>query len=125
MPTYEYQCRACGQRLEVVQSFTDDALSTCDECGGVLRKVFGSVGIAFKGSGFYKNDSRGKSTATASSADKGSDSGSSTGDKAGDAGTTAAKDTGSDTKKNGTAPAGASPAPKADKPAKATTSSSG
>ena len=63
MPTYEYRCKACGQELEVVQSFTDDALTTCEACGGPLRKVFGNVGIAFKGSGFYKNDSRGKSTA--------------------------------------------------------------
>ncbi len=63
MPTYEYRCKACGQELEVVQSFTDDALTTCEACGGQLRKVFGNVGIAFKGSGFYKNDSRGKSTA--------------------------------------------------------------
>ena len=64
MPTYEYRCKACGQELEVVQSFTDDALTTCEACGGQLRKVFGNVGIAFKGSGFYKNDSRGKSTAS-------------------------------------------------------------
>ena len=65
MPTYEYRCKACGQELEVVQSFTDDALTTCEACGGQLRKVFGNVGIAFKGSGFYKNDSRGKSTTAA------------------------------------------------------------
>ena len=65
MPTYEYRCKDCGQELEVVQSFTDDALTTCEACGGNLRKVFGSVGIAFKGSGFYKNDSRGKVTAGA------------------------------------------------------------
>lgn len=62
MPTYEYRCKACGEQLEVVQSFTDDPLTTHDACGGELRKVFGSVGIAFKGSGFYKNDSRGKSS---------------------------------------------------------------
>ena len=58
MPTYEYRCKGCGNELEVVQSFTDDALTTCEACGGDLRKVFGSVGISFKGSGFYKNDSR-------------------------------------------------------------------
>ncbi|MCL5047678.1 MAG: FmdB family transcriptional regulator [Firmicutes bacterium] len=61
MPTYEYVCRDCGQHLEVVQSFTDPALSTCELCGGTLRKVFGSVGIVFKGSGFYKTDSRSSS----------------------------------------------------------------
>lgn len=76
MPTYEYRCKACGADLEVVQSFTDDPLTTCEACGGPLRKVFGSVGISFKGSGFYKNDSRGKSTSTAasSSSSSGSDS---------------------------------------------------
>ncbi|MHB8245126.1 MAG: FmdB family zinc ribbon protein [Acidimicrobiales bacterium] len=58
MPTYEYACKQCGEHLEVVQSFTDDPLSVCPRCSGELRKVFGSVGIVFKGSGFYKNDSR-------------------------------------------------------------------
>ncbi len=58
MPTYEYACKACGEHLEVVQSFKDDPLTTCPACGGALRKVFGSIGIAFKGSGFYKTDSR-------------------------------------------------------------------
>jgi len=58
MPTYEYVCRNCGERLEAVQSFYDDALTTCPRCDGELKKVFGSVGIVFKGSGFYKNDSR-------------------------------------------------------------------
>jgi putative FmdB family regulatory protein len=58
MPTYEYACKSCGEHLEVVQSFKDEALSTCPNCGGDLRKVFGSIGIAFKGSGFYKTDSR-------------------------------------------------------------------
>ena len=71
MPTYEYRCKDCGRDLEVVQSFTDDALTTCEACGGRLRKVFGNVGIAFKGSGFYKNDSRGKSTSSSSAGDKG------------------------------------------------------
>jgi putative FmdB family regulatory protein len=70
LPTYEYRCKECGNELEVVQSFTDDALTTCEACGGPLRKVFGNVGIAFKGSGFYKNDSRGKSsTSTNGSSD--------------------------------------------------------
>jgi putative FmdB family regulatory protein len=58
MPTYEYQCQSCGLRIEVVQSFHDAALTTCEACGGDLRKVFSAVGIVFKGSGFYKNDSR-------------------------------------------------------------------
>jgi len=58
LPTYEYACKQCGEHLDVVQRFTDDALTTCLSCGGSLRKVFGSIGISFKGSGFYKNDSR-------------------------------------------------------------------
>jgi len=58
MPTYEYTCRSCGQHLEVVQTFTDPPLTACPHCDGELRKVFGSVGIVLKGSGFYKNDSR-------------------------------------------------------------------
>ena len=58
MPTYEYACRSCGEHQEVVQSFRDDPLTTCPACGGPLRKVFGSIGVVFKGSGFYKNDSR-------------------------------------------------------------------
>ena len=89
MPTYEYRCKDCGQELEVVQSFTDDALTTCEACGGALRKVFGNVGIAFKGSGFYKNDSRGKSSTTATKTDK-ADAGTGNG-SSGDAGS-ASKD---------------------------------
>ncbi len=58
MPTYEYVCKSCGEHLEVVQSFADDALTVCPTCGGALRKVFGSIGISFKGSGFYRTDSR-------------------------------------------------------------------
>src|ERR1700678_1247461 len=61
MPTYEYACKSCGEHLEVVQSFKDDALTECPACGGPLRKVFGNIGIAFKGSGFYKTDSRSSS----------------------------------------------------------------
>ena len=58
MPTYEYQCQSCHRRVEAVQKFSDPSLTTCSHCGGDLRKVFSAVGIVFKGSGFYKNDSR-------------------------------------------------------------------
>jgi putative FmdB family regulatory protein len=58
MPTYEYRCKACGHQFEVVQSFSDDSLTECDVCGAELRKVFSPVGISFKGSGFYRTDSR-------------------------------------------------------------------
>jgi putative FmdB family regulatory protein len=59
MPTYEYECQQCHERVEAVQKFTDPPLTVCPHCGGELRKVFSAVGIVFKGSGFYKNDSRG------------------------------------------------------------------
>jgi putative FmdB family regulatory protein len=72
MPTYEYACKSCGEHLEVVQSFKDNALTTCPACGGPLRKVFGSIGISFKGSGFYKTDSR-PAAKSESSSDKSSD----------------------------------------------------
>ncbi|MCX4881374.1 FmdB family zinc ribbon protein [Streptomyces sp. NBC_00847] len=64
MPTYQYQCTACGEGLEAVQKFTDDALTECPECSGRLKKVFSAVGIVFKGSGFYRNDSRGSSSSS-------------------------------------------------------------
>jgi putative FmdB family regulatory protein len=60
MPTYEYACTECGNRIEVVQSISEAPLTTCTVCGGALRKVFSPVGIVFKGSGFYRTDSRGK-----------------------------------------------------------------
>ena len=64
MPTYEYACTECGDRTEVVQSISDAPLTTCTVCGGRLRKVFSPVGIVFKGSGFYRTDSRGKPAKT-------------------------------------------------------------
>ena len=58
MPTYAYACTACGHAFDAVQKFTDAALTECPECGGRLRKVYTSIGVTFKGSGFYRNDSR-------------------------------------------------------------------
>ncbi len=58
MPTYEYRCTECGRETEAVQTFTDAPLTECPHCGGLLRKVYGAVGVVFKGSGFYRNDSR-------------------------------------------------------------------
>lgn len=66
MPTYQYQCADCGEALEIHQSFTDDALTECPACQGNLRKVFNAVGVVFKGSGFYRTDSRPKDTSTGS-----------------------------------------------------------
>jgi len=68
MPLYDYRCKDCGHEFEAQQAFTDDALTECPSCGGALKKKFGSVGIAFKGSGFYKNDARGSSSTSGSSA---------------------------------------------------------
>jgi putative FmdB family regulatory protein len=83
VPTYSYQCTACADRFDVVQAFTDDALTTCEKCSGRLRKLFNSVGVVFKGSGFYRTDSRESvkksngSSNGSSSAESGSGSGSS------------------------------------------------
>jgi putative FmdB family regulatory protein len=68
MPTYEYACTSCGEQLEVVQKFSDDPLTVCPACNGSLRKVFSAVGVVFKGSGFYKTDSR--STSKSKAGDK-------------------------------------------------------
>jgi putative FmdB family regulatory protein len=87
MPTYEYACRTCGEHLEVVQSFTDDPLTECPSCKGELRKVFSPVGIAFKGSGFYKNDSRGGGSGGGKKGDAKPDTAGGTGDKGDKGGT--------------------------------------
>ena len=73
MPTYQYACTACAERLEAVQSFTDAPLTQCPACGGTLRKVFSAVGVGFKGSGFYKTDSRSRSSSSAPAAATSSD----------------------------------------------------
>ncbi|MCB0977937.1 MAG: FmdB family transcriptional regulator [Acidimicrobiales bacterium] len=78
MPTYEYRCKDCDHQFEIVQSFSDESLRECPECGGTLKKVFGNVGIAFKGGGFYKTDSR---TGSSSGGAKASDSSSSSSSK--------------------------------------------
>ena len=58
MPTYSYRCTECETAFDIQQAFTDDSLTVCPTCGGVLRKVFSAVGVSFSGSGFYRNDSR-------------------------------------------------------------------
>ena len=70
MPTYQYACTECGHAFEQFQSFSDDALTECPECQGRLRKVFNAVGVVFKGSGFYRNDSRDKKSSALSSESK-------------------------------------------------------
>jgi len=80
VPTYQYACTECGHAFEQVQSFTDDSLTVCPECEGRLRKVYNAVGVVFKGSGFYRTDSRGKDTASTPAATTSGDSSSTSSD---------------------------------------------
>ncbi len=98
MPTYQYQCTECGSGLEAVQKFTDEPLTTCPDCQGRLRKVFSAVGVVFKGSGFYRTDSRssssssvgsGSSSSSSSTSSSGSSSGSSSSGSSGSSGSSA------------------------------------
>jgi putative FmdB family regulatory protein len=104
VPTYAYACTECGHRFEEVQSFTDDALTECPECEGRLRKVFSNVGIVFKGSGFYRNDSRSDAKSNgAKGSDKGADkSAAKSTDKTG-------ASSSSDSKSSGSGSSGSSP----------------
>ena len=100
MPTYEYRCKSCNHQFDIVQAFTDDALTECPECGGALKKVFGNVGITFKGSGFYKTDNRsssGSSGGGSSSGSSSTDTGSSSSTSSSDSGSSSSssKDSGS------------------------------
>ena len=105
MPTYQYACTECGHAFEQFQSFTDDALTVCPACEGRLRKVFNAVGVVFKGSGFYRTDSRSASSTGSSSSSSipasggsdsgGSDSGSSASSSSGSASTSGASTSGS------------------------------
>ena len=72
MPTYSYACTECGDRFDAVQAFSDSALTTCSKCNGRLRKLFGNVGVVFKGSGFYRTDSRESSKSSTKSSSNGS-----------------------------------------------------
>src|SRR4051812_33434198 len=81
MPTYQYACTQCGEQLEVVQKFSDDPLTACPSCEGALRKVFSAVGVVFKGSGFYKTDSRSSAKTSSSTTPSSSDSGGGSGTK--------------------------------------------
>lgn len=115
MPTYTYACTACDHRFDVHQSFTDDALTICPECEGKLRKVFNSVGVVFKGSGFYRTDNApkaptsGKSASSSTSSSK-SDSGSSSGDKAASSSPSTSGSNGSGSNSGSKAPASAAKA---------------
>ncbi len=129
MPTYEYRCTECGKTFETVQKFTDDPIETCPSCGGRVKKLFGNVGIVFKGNGFYKTDSRASTSAVSPGSDRSDKSGGSSND--GDSSGSGSGN--SDTPSKGTPDSGGSstadskPAAPADKPAAAaaTSSSSG
>jgi putative FmdB family regulatory protein len=100
VPTYQYQCTECGEGLEAVQKFTDDALTECPSCQGRLKKVFSAVGIVFKGSGFYRNDSRGSSSSSSPASSKSSTSTSS--DSTSSATTSSSTSSSSDSKSSST-----------------------
>src|SRR5450755_4594513 len=117
MPTYEYACTSCGEHLEVVQSFRDDALTTCPACSGPLRKVFGSIGVVFKGSGFYKNDSRPAAKESSSKDSKPSTSSESTGTSTESTGTS--KEAAGSSKEKASSSDGSSGSPSGDKGAPA------
>ncbi|WP_149548771.1 FmdB family zinc ribbon protein [Streptomyces marokkonensis] len=95
MPTYQYQCTECGEGLEAVQKFTDDALTECPDCQGRLKKVFSAVGIVFKGSGFYRNDSRGSSSSSSPASSKASGTASASSSSSSDSGSGSSSSSGS------------------------------
>ena len=98
MPTYVYKCQDCGHRFEEVQGFHDDPLQVCPDCGGNVRRVIGNVGVTFKGSGFYRTDSRagsGKKTASDPAKPAAKDSGASGKSESGSTGSSGKSDTGS------------------------------
>jgi putative FmdB family regulatory protein len=116
VPTYQYACTECGEQLEVVQKFTDDALTVCPACDGRLRKVFSPVGVVFKGSGFYRTDSRNGANVSSNGSSKASSNGS--GDTSAAANGTAGNDSagngtaGKDSAKNGASPSSSATAKK-------------
>ncbi|MFP5252597.1 MAG: FmdB family zinc ribbon protein [Actinomycetes bacterium] len=92
MPTYQYACTECGHAFDQFQSFTDDALTACPACSGRLRKVFNAVGVVFKGSGFYRTDSR-SSDGAATSGASGTGAGGSSSSSSSDSGSSASSST--------------------------------
>ena len=123
MPTYQYVCTECGGQLEAVQKFTDDALTVHDDCGGRLRKVYSPVGIVFKGSGFYRTDSRGSAPAGSSSAEKSENSEKSGKGEKSDTSPSSGSDSSSSTSKTDSASSSSSSADSAKSPASAKSSS--
>jgi putative FmdB family regulatory protein len=106
VPTYSYRCTECGNAFDVVQSFTDDSLTVCPVCQGVLRKVFSPVGVTFNGSGFYRTDSRSGSGSSSGSA--GTSSSSSSSDKKSSGATEKSAGGGASSSGSGTSSSGSS-----------------
>jgi putative FmdB family regulatory protein len=118
VPTYQYACTSCGTALEAQQSFSDDPLTVCPECEGRLRKVFSAVGVVFKGSGFYRNDSRPSPSDGDKSASTSSDSSGSSGSGSSDSGSSkSTSDSGSSKSTGDSGGSSAKPAAKAASPA--------
>ena len=107
MPTYSYACTECGDRFDAVQAFSDSALTTCAKCNGRLRKLFGNVGVVFKGSGFYRTDSRESSKSSAKSSTNGSASSESTSSSSSSEKSSSTSSNGSSSSSTSSAPAAA------------------
>jgi putative FmdB family regulatory protein len=112
MPTYSYRCTECGTAFDIQQAFTDDALTVCPNCGGLLRKQYGTVGVTFNGSGFYRNDSRAKPAGDSSGGGAKSEGATKSGASAGSAGG-ASGTSGSGTSGSGSSGSGSSSTPTA------------
>ncbi len=105
MPTYSYACTECGNRFDAVQAFSDDALTTCPKCSGKLRKLFGSVGVVFKGSGFYRTDNRESGKSSSNGAAKSTDSSSSSSSDSSSSSSTSSSSTSSSSSSSSSSPA--------------------
>jgi len=105
MPTYAYKCTACGTSFDVVQSFSDSALTVHDDCGGALRKLFSPVGVTFNGSGFYRTDSRSKPSSGSSDSSSSSSSGSGSGSSSSGSSSSGSPGSGSSSGSSTSAPA--------------------
>ncbi|WP_141817374.1 FmdB family zinc ribbon protein [Ornithinimicrobium humiphilum] len=97
MPTYSYSCKDCGHAFDIQQAFSDDALTVCPNCSGALRKVFSAVGVVFKGSGFYRTDSRGSGSSTTTSTTTSSASSNGTGSSSNGTGSSSSSSSSSST----------------------------
>nr|WP_208411585.1 FmdB family zinc ribbon protein [Mycolicibacterium fluoranthenivorans] len=108
VPTYSYACTECDNRFDAVQAFSDDALTTCPQCSGRLRKLFGKVGVVFKGSGFYRNDSRDASKSSSGSTTSSAKSDSSSTSSSSDSSSTSSSGSGTSSSTSSSSSSGSS-----------------